>query len=378
MIGGQIRAGAAALKYDAAAITWGYTGADFRTLDFGGGFCTDEHLDAASDCSIFTQSGNVIAANANYVLKTSERVARNLLGQLIGAKVPPDLTDAVTFDELPLEPLVDASYDVNDLAFVMNALRDLEASAGTFFRVHDTFKVVTSLHRESEEAAILAFQKAGVKAAGGIDAILSPLRPTAQDDGTVMPAFLADLNEQFAALLARPEVLKNTTARGQTYELSADDVTAMKAIAKTYFKEYAEVYVANAMSVISGSEFGGGAFAHFDLAGLSAELKALADAVILAEGAEVTGTVAGDEVTVKAPYYKSETMEAAASLYSSSLADVSPDTFNDGVNADASAALAAKLAIIDKNGAATTDDMPAKLKQIYYDLTTVKDTVDGI
>ena len=385
MIGATIRAGAAALKYDVAAMSWGYGTADFRTIDFGG-FCSDEMLGATEDCNVFTAAGDVLAANLNDFLKTADRAAADLVVQFILAKAPPNLTEPKPLEELALDPEGDAYVAADGLRPVVGTLKDFKASQGTLFRIYDTFKVVSVLNREDEEKALLAYQKSAVKAVGGIDAILKPLRVEKQDDGTYLPGMLADMEAKFLALLARPEVIKNTTARGQEYEFTAEELAFMKATAKKYFAKFADTFVQATISVVAGGgggdfgdDFGGGssAYAAFDKAGLATELKALGDAIITAESSkDVTGTVTATEVTVKDLYYKKDLMIAAAAYYSTSLMDLYPDTFNEGASAEATAALDTKIGIIDLGGAADSDDMPTKLKKLYLDLSDVRSAVE--
>ncbi len=371
--GAMIRLGAGPFKYDQAAIAWGYTMADHRTLDFGG-FCSDEAEGSFPDCVKFATPGPSIQATLTTWANARQTAVSDLAVQFINGKAPPDKSAPIQVEEVPLKPDRDAADVLGPLRYMSSMLRDFKELGASWLTVADTFKYVSDFNREAEEAAILKFQTDAVAAIGGVEALIKPLIPVQRADKTYRPGLLVDVEAQFQAEVASASFAQGTAANGTAYAFTPAERTYVNGIAAPYYERLAEELLTGAIATLTSVEKG--KYAGFDPVGLSAQFKALATAILTAEAAEqVTGKAAGVDVTSAKPYYKHELMMAACALLGGDLFDAFPDQFNKGVGVDVAAALQKKLDAITSNGTVPPEALEGPIKKLAFELDEVIQTI---
>lgn len=369
MTGAQIRLGQKPLPYDEAAIRWAYSTDDFRTIPFGG-YCSDEDQNRMPDCLVFVAPGEPITGNFASFVTLGERAAGGLATQFVAARAPYDGTSPIPVNEVALDPASDARSYMARYTYVLQMLRDLDEAGVTFRSIRDQFAFRTDYNRSDELKAILKYQTDAVTAAGGLAAMIEPLLPVKQGDGSYRAPLVATAEARFLALVDTPQFKEGVGSSGATYAFTDDDIAYIKSIAPGYFQVFAETVVTSAMDALT--TLTPGPWAGVDPATLAKELQAYGTAVITAEsGDDVTGQVLGKPVTVKKPYYSKEIMLQAVDLFDSNLYDAYPDDFNKDAGKDAYDAIVAKLDVITNKGAATADDLPKELKILALDIDFV-------
>jgi hypothetical protein len=369
MEGALIRQGAPAFPYDVAAIRWGYSEDDFRTLGFSG-FCTDEHEGMFPDCVTFAAPGDPIAANAMEWLQLPQRAAAGFAAKFLAAKAPLDLGASVPVEEVRLDPEADADALMARFAYVVAMLKDFDEIGASFLRSADALAYQSDLNREDEVAAILRYQKAAVKSAGGLHALLAPLRLKDTGKGVLLPAIIADAPARLAAILESGAYAGGTNAAGVAYTFTTAERRFIATAAKGYFDRLGRDIVAQATDILTRTA--DGRYARIDVDGLAGELKALAESYVLAESeTAVSGKVNGKVVSVKRPWLDLDQQLAATDLLSHDLLDAYPDTFNEDASAKVLEGLYAKLDVITDGGDVALQDLPLALRTLANDLVQV-------
>ncbi len=370
LAGAQIRLGQPAFKYDAAAIAWAYApAADHRAIDFGG-FCSDEAVSTMPDCVTFATPGPPIEATFTDWMTVESRAVAGLAARFIAAKAPLDGGPSVPVQEVRLEPS-DAAFDYTDSLFYLSAmLKDFKTSKARFLKIAESFKYTSTLNRDEEDAAILAYQTSAVAAFGGIASLLTSLTPVLQADGTWLPPVSAGAAQRFRELIAAPGFATGAGPHGNAFAFSAEELGYMTEIADGYYEKLGERLLVEAIAILVDEV--AGPYAAWDKDGTAASLKAMATAILLADGSEsVSGDVGGVVVDAKKPYYEQKFRLAATRLLAPSMVDAFPETFNEGAGAELKTALEAKLKALTRDDVVPVEDLPVELKKLAIELQEV-------